>query len=185
MESYLLISFLNDFIFCPRSIYFHQLYGNTNRAVYHTTYQTAGLAAHSSLEEKRYSTRKNILQSIEVYSEKYQILGKIDIFDTEKKQLIERKKLIKHIYDGYLFQLYAQYHCLTEMGYNVQSMALYSLDDNKKYPIKLPEQNPEMQQKFEQTVLDIRNFNLEKPFTPNPNKCTRCIYNTLCDKAKC
>ena len=31
MDDYILISWLNDFIFCPISIYFHQLYGNKEK----------------------------------------------------------------------------------------------------------------------------------------------------------
>ena len=54
------------------------------------------------------------------------------------KTLIERKKKITTIYDGYVFQLYAQYYCLIEMGYLVEKIQFYSFDSNKTYPIKLP-----------------------------------------------
>lgn len=40
MEPYIPISFLNDFIFCPRSIYFHQLYGRSSESLYHSTDQS-------------------------------------------------------------------------------------------------------------------------------------------------
>lgn len=46
--NYIPISFLNDFIFCPRSIYFHQLYGRSNESIYHTTSQSEGKLAHKS-----------------------------------------------------------------------------------------------------------------------------------------
>ena len=36
------------------------------------------------------------------------------------------------------YQLYAQYFCLREMGYEVEKLKLYSLDDNKVYEIPLP-----------------------------------------------
>ena len=53
MEPYLPISYLNDFIFCPRSIYFHQLYGRVNQRVYHTPAQTQGKAAHKAIDTQR------------------------------------------------------------------------------------------------------------------------------------
>ena len=63
------------------------------------------------------------------------IIGKIDIYDKKKELLVERKKHIKEIYDGYVFQLYAQYYCMTEMGYNVSKLQIRSCDDNKIYKI--------------------------------------------------
>lgn len=92
MEPYIPISFLNDFIFCPRSIYFHQLYGRSEEGLYHTTAQSEGKAAHKTVDTKTYTTSKKVLQTIEVYSAVYGIGGKIDTFDTEMGILTERKK---------------------------------------------------------------------------------------------
>ncbi len=181
MEAYMPISYLNDFIFCPRSIYFHQLYGRMNQRVYQTTAQTRGKAAHKTVDKKTYSTSKKVLQGMEVYSEKYNLGGKIDTFDQDKHLLVERKKKIKTIYDGYYYQLYAQYHCLNEMGYKVKRLKFYSMDDNKSYPVKTPEDDPELQNGFEALLEQMRNFDLDAPFDANKNKCDHCIYNNLCD----
>ncbi len=61
MESYITLSFLNDFIFCPRSIYFHQLYSNFTETVYKQQPQIKGTAAHQSIDEQNYSTAAHIL----------------------------------------------------------------------------------------------------------------------------
>ncbi len=183
MESYIPISFLNDFIFCPRSIYFHQLYGGVDTRLYQSTDQVAGTIAHQSLDEKRYSTSKSILQTIEVYSSRFRIGGKIDMFDRTKKLLVERKKKIKRVYDGYVYQLYAQYYCLVDMGYDVRQLRLYSMDDNKGYPIPLPLESEKHYNGFMQLLHTIKHFRIDTPFVPNPNKCLRCIYNNLCDVA--
>ncbi len=185
MEAYLPISFLNDFIFCPRSIYFHQLYGRVETRLYQTTDQTEGKAAHKTLDEKTYTTAKAVLQTLEVFSERYNIGGKIDSYDQNKKLLVERKKKIKVIYDGYIYQLYAQYHCLTEMGYAVKKLKLYSMDDNKSYPVARPEDDPQRQQGFEQLLQDMRTFDLDAPFSANLSKCQHCIYHNLCDASLC
>lgn len=183
MESYIQISLLNDFVFCPRSIYFHGLYGKKSTKFYHTYYQTKGLNAHRTIDTKTYTTAKNIFQGLDVYSEKYNLCGKIDVYDASKKLLTERKKKIKLIYDGYIFQLYAQYFCLTEMGYPVDEIRFYSMDDNKVYPIELPENQPEKFNEFENIIKQIQCFDLTARFDPNPNKCQNCIYNPMCDYA--
>lgn len=186
METYIPISFLNDFIFCPRSIYFHQLYENFNKEVYQQKPQIAGMAAHASIEGKSYSTRKNILQGLEIYCERYKICGKVDIFDADSGKLIERKRQIKTIYDGYVFQVYAQYHALCEMGYTVKSIVLYDVVHNKAYPIALPHENPEMQRKFEKLIEQINCFDMNAPdFNPVEAKCRNCIYSNLCDYSLC
>jgi CRISPR-associated exonuclease Cas4 len=186
MEAYIPISFLNDFIFCPRSIYFHQLYGSYNTQLYQQKPQVAGKAAHTAIDEKTYSTRKNILQSVEIYSERYKLCGKIDLFDVDSGKLSERKREIKTIYDGYVFQVYAQYHALTEMGYHVNSIVLYDITHNKNYPIALPHENPEMQQKFERLIDDLNSFDMNKSdFVANEQKCKNCIYSNLCDYSLC
>ena len=185
MEHYLPISYLNDFVFCPRSIYFHQLYGKISTDFYHNKAQIDGLKAHKTLDSKTYTTAKKVLQTTEIYSEKYNLGGKIDSFDMETGILTERKKKIKQVYDGNRYQLYAQYFCLTEMGYQVKKIRLYSMDDNKVYPIKNPEEEPQWKEKFEQLLEDIRKFTLDATFIANKNKCKNCIYNNLCDMSLC
>ena len=185
MESYLMISHLNDFIFCPRSIYFHQLYGRMSTRVYHSSDQTRGLSAHKTIDSQSYSTATSMLQGIEVFSEKYNLCGKIDLYDKCKKLLVERKKKIKVVYDGFIFQLYAQYFCLIEMGYDVAALKLYSMDDNKSYPIALPCKDQTKYQEFCQLIQNINQYRLNEQFTPNENKCKHCIYQHLCDVSLC
>ena len=123
-----------------------------------------------------------MISGIGVYSEKYGIVGKIDIYDGDAKCLIERKRTIKKIYDGYIYQLYAQYLSMREMGYDVKELALYSMTDNKKYNIPLPEDNPHMFNNFLEVIKDFRNFSLEGFVQKNPEKCMNCIYEAACDR---
>src|SRR4030042_920632 len=174
MESYIQISKLNDFIFCPYSVYLHSVYENFNQKIYHSTPQTVGKICHEIIEEKRYTTSKWILQGIDVYSEKYNLAGKIDIFDIKRGELVERKYKIKQIFDGYKFQLYAQKFCLEEIGYKVKKIFIHSLSDNKRYPLALP--NKAEIKKFELLIEKIKNYQVERPHFRNNNKCTMCIY---------
>ncbi|NLD09052.1 MAG: type V CRISPR-associated protein Cas4 [Xanthomonadaceae bacterium] len=186
MEHYLPIAFLNDFIFCPRSIYYHQLYRNYRSSVYKAAPQYKGLHAHKAIDQKRYSSKKSILQGYEVYSEKYRLHGKIDTFDQESGILTERKRAIKTIYDGYIFQLYGQYFCLTEMGFSVEKLQFYDMTHNKVYPVMLPHEDHEMRAKFELLINQINHYDLlDTPFTPLLAKCQNCIYSQLCDRSLC
>jgi RecB family exonuclease len=174
---------LNDFVFCPASIYFHELYGNFNDIELKDIPQLAGSSVHETIDNAVYSTHSDVLQGVWVYSEEFNICGKIDVFDVEKELLTERKKKVLRIYDGYVFQLYAQYFGLTEMGYKVSKLRIVSFDDRKVFPIPLPSENPDMYSKFKTLMNDMRHFELEN-FTPNvPEKCHRCIYSNLCDRA--
>lgn len=179
MEPSIQISKINDFIFCPKSIYFHSIYENFSEKTYHQSPQVKGKIKHESVDRGKYSTAKKYLQGLEVCSEKYNLVGKIDIYDKNIKALIERKNKIVRIYDGYKYQLYAQYFCMTEMGYEVKRIFLYSMIDNKKYEIDLPRGEELM--KFESVLEDIRSFDMLKDnFKQNPAKCAKCIYAELC-----
>ncbi len=186
IESYIPISFLNDFVFCPRSIYFHLLYSGFDDKIYKSLIQIKGEGAHLSIDNKVYTTKKEILQSFEVYSSTYNLFGKIDIYNIKTGKLIERKRQVKTIYDGYVFQVYAQCHSLREMGYEVNEIVIHDLIHNKNYNIDLPENNKEMQDKFENLIRDINQFDLEKSsFKPTLEKCKNCIYRELCDYSLC
>lgn len=183
MEETILISYLNDFIFCPVSIYFHKLYGNLDKSIYQSTDQINGTYAHKAIDNHTYSSRKNILQGIDIYIEEFGIQGKIDVFDVESGVLTERKNKIKEIYDGYIFQLYAQYYGLSEMGYIVKKIRFHSVIDNKNYDVKLPNEDKEMDTKFRNLINRIREFDIEKFIQTNTKKCERCIYEPSCDRS--
>lgn len=180
MEEIIKISNLNDFMFCPASIYYHGMYEGLERSIYQEIDQIRGTASHEKVDKSEYSSKKNILQGIDVYSSTYNIIGKIDVYDEDKQLLIERKHLIKHVYDGYIFQLYAQYFALKDQGYKIKKMRLHSYSTNKNYEVPLPEDNLPMFKKFEELLVQIRSFNLDGFEQKNIDKCKRCIYAPLC-----
>lgn len=179
-ENPIIISNLNDFIFCPVSIYFHSLEPDSEDFLSKDTYQINGTDAHKNSDHATYSTKKSTLQGISIFSSKYDLCGKIDTFDCETGILTERKKKIVNLYDGYVFQLYAQYFSLKEIGYSVKKIRFYSMDDNKTYNIKLPEEDVATFKKFESLLNDIKNFNFSNFVQSNNQKCAKCIYEPLC-----
>ena len=106
MESYLMMTQLNDFIFCPRSIFFAGIYRTSvSDDLYHQTPQREGLAHHETIDNNKYSSRKDIITGLTVYSEKYRLLGRIDIFDQRSGILTERKYSVTAVYPGFRYQL--------------------------------------------------------------------------------
>ncbi len=159
MEQYIQISKLNDFLYSPSSVYLHSIYEDFTGKVYKEKAQIEGTINHKNIDTGKYSTKKNIISGTSVYSKKYGIMGKIDVYDIEKGELIERKTKVKKMHQGYKIQLYAQYFCLKEMGYNPEWLFLRSLKDNKVYEIPIPG-------KYEERILmdlvnKIKNFKAE------------------------
>lgn len=183
MEENILFTELNDFVFCPASIYFHKIYGSMDKLLYQDETQINGTAAHESIDLGKYSTNSTMLMGTSVYCEKYRLSGKIDIYDIKSKTLRERKKRIIRVYDGYIFQLYAQYFSLIEMGYMVEKMELYSMDDHKTYKVQLPGDDMEMFEKFEQVIREINTFDMNSFSQDNIEKCRKCIYEPSCDRS--
>ncbi len=177
MESYIQISKINDFTFCPASLYLHGMYEGFAESAYHEKPQVKGKLLHKAVDDKTYSSASRFMVGNEVYSQTYEIMGKIDIYDKETETLIERKTKIKHIYDGYRYQLYAQYFCLAEMGYPVRKLVLRSLEDNKNYEIPLP--NAEEKRKFENVLNEIRTFDPKTLLSHRCPKCESSIYGSL------
>ena len=179
-ENAIAISNLNDFVFCPASIFFHNLDVETAKIIFQDSAQLNGSIAHRSVDLGTYSTRSSVLQGITVYSEEYNLIGKIDVFDIQSGVLTERKKRIRTIYDGYIYQLYAQCLSLREMGYTIKQIRLYSMDDNRVYNIPLPEQDLQKLVSFQKLIEDMVAFQLDTFQQDNPDKCRHCIYEPLC-----
>ncbi len=183
MKQYTQITKLNDFVFCPMSLYFHSVYDDFGTVLYHSFSQKNGKIRHKNIDEGVYSTAKRYIQAMPVYSKKYNLVGKIDVYDSKTKTLIERKARVKKIYDGYKYQLYAQYYCMLEMGYDIKYLKVHSLEDNKRYDIPLPDEDEKA--KFEKLVEEVKKYKMKNDKTePNQKKCKRCIYNNLCPFAK-
>jgi len=108
MDNYIAISTLNDFIFCPYSIYLHNVYMETDKEVYHATPQTRGRIAHETVDEKRTSNRADELQSLPVISHTYGLTGSLVcdlmepfrcIVDKTIRTAVNRKQISEKDYD--------------------------------------------------------------------------------------
>lgn len=187
MESYIKLTNLNDFIYCPKSIFYHTLYESYNSNLFHKKTQIEWKIIHETIDNKKYSSRKDILQGLEVYNDFYKIAGKIDIFNIKTWELIERKTQIfkdenwkEKIYRWQKYQIWWQMFCLEEMWYEIKTLWIYSVKDNKKYRIFKTSKKEIIW--FENVLEKYKKFDLfQKYWKQNIKKCKECIYNELCD----
>ncbi|OHA06993.1 MAG: type V CRISPR-associated protein Cas4 [Candidatus Sungbacteria bacterium RIFCSPLOWO2_01_FULL_54_21] len=177
MESYIQISKINDFMFCPLSLYLHSVYESFDTSLYHEAAQIEGRANHEGIEQGTYSTSKHILQGLSVYSERFGIMGRIDIYDEKKKLLVERKTRIKTLWPGYVYQVYGQYFAMREMGYRIEQIALHSLKNNKRYFLPIPTERDE--KRFGFFIDQMRAFDIRRYKNHRCHKCMRSIYGLL------
>ena len=179
MIDYIPISTLNDFIFCPYSIYLHNVYQSTEKEIYEAAPQVQGTLAHEATDNKTSSTRKEVLLALPVFSEQYNLMGKIDVYRKAEKKLIERKYQLKEIHRGQIYQLWAQYFCLREMGYEVETLAFYDISAHKMLPISLPTEQDERM--FASFISSYLRYDPSTPIEVALIKCKHCIYCNLCD----
>ena len=159
MEQYISISQINDFLYSPASLYMHSAFVDYDEKLYKEKAQINGTIKHEAVDNGTYSTSKHIITGKMVYSKRFGFVGKIDIYDSKRKLLIERKARITKIHRGYLYQLYAQMYAMEEMVYDVFELALHSLEDNKRYIIPLP--NVEEESVFAWLIKQIHTFKPE------------------------
>src|SRR5690554_6481952 len=182
MPTFIPISQLNDFTFCPYSIYLHNVYMDTDEILYHAAPQVKGKKAHTAIDNKTSSSKKTNLISLPIFSEDLGLVGRVDCFKKEEQFLIERKYNLKKIYKGHFYQLWAQYFCLIEMGYKISQLAFYEISSNTMMYQNLPQENEK--QELKMFIQKMRNFDPLNEFPINENKCVHCIYSPLCDKTK-
>lgn len=177
MDSAIAISAINDFTYCPKSLYLHSVYSSFDTSIYHDTPQTIGSITHENIENQRYTTAKHILQGLSVYSNRLGIKGKIDVYDSKNEYLIERKYRVKQVYTGFKYQLYAQMYCLEEAGFKVKKLFLHSLSDNKRYEIPRPSRVE--RKEFEKIISKMKDFNAQSIENHSCSHCAGNIYSLL------
>ena len=87
MNDYIPLSLLNDFIFCPYSIYLHNVYMEADEDLYKASPQIKGTIAHQGVDTKKGSTRKTDIMSLPFFCDELGIFGKIDAYKQDRRSL--------------------------------------------------------------------------------------------------
>ena len=69
------------------------------------------------------------------------------------------------------------------MGYEVNKLKIYSIDDNRTYNIPKPEEDSLLLQKFENVIKQMREIDINTFEQKNKDKCMKCIYEPACDRS--
>jgi len=149
---------------------------------YHSNIQVTGKAAHRTIDSNQYSTSKSNITGLNVFSDTLGIIGKIDIYKKSEKLLLERKYKLIEIYRGQIYQIWGQYFCMKEMGYEIEKLIFYSTSTNKTFNMNIPTQ--ENYDELKNFINQFKQFNLDEQINININKCKHCIYCNLCDKTE-
>lgn len=174
-------SLLNDFIFCPFSIYFHNIYKSYNKLIFQDIKQVKGSNVHQNIDKKLYK-KKSWIENLPLFSEKFLVYGFADLYNFEKGILLERKLIIKNnkLFFGQRMQLIAQAACLNERNLLLNEIKVFSKEDNKIYLINLPTDKDYYE--LNKLIDRIINFNFNSEENINPRKCLNCIYKNWCYK---
>lgn len=97
MNDPIAISQLNDFIFCPYSIYLHNVYMESDESLYHASPQVKGKIAHETIDAPKASAQNRDMVAITVWSETLQIYGKIDIYRASTQTVPSKIGLLRKI----------------------------------------------------------------------------------------
>ena len=179
MNGLIPISYLNDFLFCPYSIYLHQVYRGTEEETVKALPQKSGTSAHARME-KRKEEEPDVLLSLPVLSEDLGLWGVIDEYNSVAEELTEYKNKLTAVFPGQKMQAYAQYFCMMESGYPVKTIRLVELVSGNVFPISIP--GKEELHGLEMLIARIRDWNPDEIVMVNTNKCRKCIYCPLCEK---
>ena len=173
------ITSLNDFLFCPYSIYLHNAFMDTDEDVFVALPQVRGKAAHKEIDDRTLSAMTGDMQSLKVFSEELGLVGVIDLYRTDERHLIEFKyKVGDSLFLGQKVQLWAQYFCLVEMGYEVERISVCEKSTGKLHDVKIPDSDDK--KVLTDLIEKFRTFDFAQPMDVNTQKCTHCIYCNLC-----
>ncbi len=137
MDDYISFSQLNDFLYSPLSLYLHECYKTYHTQMYDDIPQVAGKKAHATIDNNQYK-KKHWITGMWLCSPILRLYGRADLYNDFTGELVERKRKIAYIYEGYKMQIWGQYYCLVEMGYSVSGISLHSLIDNSRYSLGIP-----------------------------------------------
>ena len=179
MDGLIPISNLNDFLFCPYSIYLHGIYQGAEEQAVKATVQNEGTRAH---KEKEKTAEGAKLVSLPVLSEKLGVFGIIDKYDPASGILTEYKNHLDRVFEGQIIQLQCQALCLSEMGYHVTELRLFDIFKGTAVDIGFP--NGKDRRRITELIEEYRGWSPEREIQVNPAKCRKCIYCALCEKSE-
>lgn len=165
------ISDLNQFLYCPRRLYYLMFFKIQGINVY----LADGRGMHA-----RQGRRGGWYREVYLKSERLGLHGRIDLIDMRNGAVpVERKRGYAY-YENDLVQLAAYAMLLEEyLSEPVPRGYLYLYGTNERHPIEITEG---LRRKVVDTVADIRAMRIDgiPMFCENPRKCGKCSVVGYC-----
>lgn len=175
-----LISALNDYVFCPRRCGLKQIEGQWGSNV-HTT---VGTLLHDQADEPGYETDGDVklLRALPLYSTRYGLAGKADIVELRQGVPcpVEYKKGRRRQFENDDIQLCAQALCLEEMfGATVTEGFIYHAASKRRRQVVIDER---LRAETIQTIAAVRQMLAEArvPAAELKPRCDGCSLRGVC-----
>lgn len=187
------LSFIAEYEYCPRSAYW--LITKAPRLRSENVFIQDGRNAHKVVDDpyvrykKIYNISSRIESSVQIFSEKYGISGKIDVLEFIKNEKgedieiipVEFKRGKSRISSMHQMQLALSALCLQEMFPEVvvKKSAVFFTEDAQKKEIILTDELLEKARKLslflKNSEISPKNFPIQKD-----KRCEGCCFNPLC-----
>ncbi len=184
-EEIVLISSLNQYVFCPRRCYLINVEG----VFLENLYTLEGSQSHETADLPGLETRKNvrIVRALPLYADKLGVQGKADVIEfhlqpdgSERPYPIEYKRGRKKQWDNDDVQLCAQGLCLEEMTQrDVPEGAIFHVKSKRRRVVPFTESL--RNQTFE-IIKKVRALAMSEriPSPVNHPKCEGCSMKLIC-----
>lgn len=180
-RSYLPLSLLNDFLFCPRRAALKTLDGCWGE----NEHTVVGDLAHEHADLPGYETSAGVtvLRALPVFSDRLGLSGRCDIVERlhgGSLRPVEYKKGPRRRFANDDVQLCAQALCLEEMtGFSVPSGAIFHAATRRRREVAL---TPQLRQATEAALASLRAILAagQPPFAILKPACSECSLYSLC-----
>jgi CRISPR-associated exonuclease Cas4 len=179
-EMYVSLSAINAYSYCPYRMYLEYVQGEWENNVHTIEGILRHERAHSG--EKRYDKNKKQATQVFVKSDKYRLVGKIDVVEEKLREIypVEYKKGRAGKWINDYLQLCAQALCLEEqMGIRIDKGYLWYFGSRDREEVIFDDNLRKATIKASHKILNIMNGKFT-PKNKHSNRCRACSMERVC-----
>lgn len=165
------ISDLNQYLYCPRRLYYLMFY------------QTQGMNRYlmdGRLQHMRSGRRGGWIREQYLRSDRLHLHGRVDLIERGESVIPVERKRGDRFFENDEVQLTAYALLLEEsIGTPIETGIIYLFQTNRRQEVDI---TPQLREKVQETVAAIRSMDgsILPPFSDNPRKCQKCSAVGYC-----
>lgn len=175
---------ISEYAYCPRSCFYYLHHFYSKHTINNDFIQDgAGLHAKKLDFAQKWEKSEKLMANINLYSEKYGLVGKIDLIGKSANELypIECKRGKVRNYPNLKLQLILEAICIEEMfQLQIKKGYLYFFSSNRRERINISVKDKNDAKKLILTIKNNLN-NITFFNKVNSNLCYSCSYNFYCN----